>query len=112
MGRVAWGFGEHGDREKNCKENMIRGEIKLKSKEPDQNKKCHLVALVTSLNGNEVENRGNVMGEVMLAKSSCIFVVKIFLGLNYVTSSSILYFAFALCRQKYIKRLPVSMTSV
>lgn len=55
---------------------MIRGEIKLGSKEPEQNEKSCPVALFMPVNGNEVENKGNRMEKVMLAKSSYIFMVK------------------------------------
>ena len=55
---------------------MSRGEIKLRSKEPEQNEKWCTGALFMPVNGNEVENKGNGMEKVMLAKSSCIFMVK------------------------------------
>ena len=73
---------------------MIRGEIKLRSKEPEQNEKWCPVALFMPVNGNEVENKGNGMEKVMLAKSSCIFMVKsIFrLELSHIFHNFILCF--------------------
>lgn len=71
---------------------MIRGEIKLKSKEVDKNGTRYPVALFISVNGNEVENRGNGMEKAMLAKSSCLFMVKVFSGLNYLFLNFILCF--------------------
>ena len=53
------------------------------------------------VNGNEVENTGSEMEKVMLAKSNCRYVLKIFLGLNYITFSSILYFVLGGKKEKY-----------
>lgn len=53
--------------EKKCRENIIRGEIKLKSTVTGQKEKSDSIALFINVNGNEVENRGSGMEKVMLA---------------------------------------------